>query len=240
MYTLLIPAYNAGQTISKLLSQIDSIGEKPQKIIVVDDGSQDDTSTICQDHDVEILSHEKNKGKGRALKTGFEALLGQEDSDYLLCMDADLQHPVASIPDFLQKAGSGSRFIIGSRDRSLKAMPPHRILSNTITSFILSIITGQRIEDSQCGYRMVHRDVINKLQLNEDGYQLESEMLLEAARNDIKIDFIPIPTIYNDEKSHMGNFSDTIKFIRLIFKYILGSLLKRFLAAPQRRRENDP
>jgi glycosyltransferase involved in cell wall biosynthesis len=169
------------------------------------------------------MHHQENRGKGRALKTGFKAFLDQSETDYILCIDADLQHPVASIPDFLKKAESGNSFIIGARERSLKSMPVHRILSNMITSYIISLITRQKIKDSQCGYRMIHRDVLNNLDLHENGYQLESEMLLKAAKNGVKIDFIPIPTIYNAEKSHMRNFRDTLKFIRLVF----GFLLKR-------------
>ena len=102
-------------------------------------------------------------------------------------------------------------------------MPAHRILSNSITSYILSKLTGQKIEDSQCGYRLIKRKVIEKMELGEDGYQLESEMLLKSAQNDVKIDFVPIPTIYNTEKSHMRNFSDTLKFIRLIVKHFLST-----------------
>jgi len=219
-YQILIPAYNAGNTISKLLGQINSISIKPQKIFIVDDGSDDDTADICREFDVEFLYHEMNRGKGRALKTGFNAFLNDNEADYALCMDADLQHPVSSIPDFLKKAGSGSSFIVGSRDRSHKSMPAHRILSNTITSYILSKLTKQKIEDSQCGYRLIHRTVLEKFDLKEDGYQLESEMLLNAAQNGVKIEFIPIPTIYNTEQSYMRNFSDTIKFIKLILKYV--------------------
>ncbi len=222
-YQILIPAYNAGQTISKLLTELASVGQQPVKITVVDDGSGDDTVKICQEFGVEILRNTENKGKGNALKKGFEAFLAHSDAEYVLCMDADLQHPVSSIPDFLRKAESGRRFIIGSRNRSVKSMPAHRILSNSMTSYILSKLTGQKIEDSQCGYRLIKRNVLEKMHLGEDGYQLESEILLKAAQNNVKIDFVPIPTIYNSEKSHMRNFSDTLKFIRLIVKHFLST-----------------
>jgi glycosyltransferase involved in cell wall biosynthesis len=225
-YDILIPAYNAGRTISNLLSEIHSTRERPQNIFVIDDGSTDDTVVKCQGLAVKVISHKKNLGKGRSLKTGFEAFLEQSGADYVLCLDADMQHPVSSIPDFLAKTEIGTSFVVGARERSLKFMPVHRILSNIITSLIISLITGQQIKDSQCGYRLIHRNVFKGLELNEDGYQMESEMLLKTAQNGVKIDFIPIPTIYNAEKSHMRNFRDTLKFIRLIFRFLLNSSFK--------------
>ena len=104
---------------------------------------------------------------------------------------------------------------------SLKTMPFHRILSNVITSKILSIVTGQKIMDSQCGYRMIHRDIISKLELNEKGFQLESEMIVEVAKMRVKIDFVDIPTIYNQSGSSINNVKDTLRFIRYILKELV-------------------
>jgi glycosyltransferase involved in cell wall biosynthesis len=224
-YQILIPAYNAGETISLLLNELASLRQKPLKITVVDDGSVDDTFEKCKLFDVEILRNRENRGKGSALKKGFQTFLEDSNAAYLLCMDADLQHPVSSIPDFLQKAAeTRSSFIIGSRLRSVKAMPFHRILSNAITSRLLSSITGQKIEDSQCGYRLIHRKVLENVSLDENGYQLESELLLKAAKAGIEINFLPIETIYASEKSHMRHFRDTYLFIGLVLRHILKKL----------------
>ena len=156
--------------------------------------------------------------KGAALLKGFEYFLQNSKADYLICMDADLQHPVKSIPDFLKNE---SPFVIGNREKTLKTMPSHRILSNVITSKILSIASGQKILDSQCGYRMIHRDVISKLELNEKGFQLESEMVVEVAKMGVKIGYVDIPTIYNQSGSNISNVKDTLRFIRYIIKEIL-------------------
>jgi hypothetical protein len=145
------------------------------------------------------------------------------EADYVLFMDADLQHPVSSIPDFLALAKEkGSEFIIGKRNKSLNNMPLHRILSNFLTSFILSVLSGQKIWDSQCGFRLIHKDVLKKLKMSENGFQLESEMLIRAAEQNVSLDFIQIPTIYNSEKSNIGNFRDTYKFVSLIFKELVN------------------
>ena len=221
-YQILIPAYNAGKTLSVLLDELMSMIPAPLGITVVDDGSSDETAMLCRSYPVEIFRNPVNQGKGSALKTGFEAFLTSAQADYLLCMDADLQHPAASISDFLEKAEqTADRFIIGSRKRTAQQMPVHRILSNLLTSRLLSMLTKQKIEDSQCGFRLIHRDVLQKISLLENGFQLESEMLLKAARAGVRISFVPIPTIYAKEKSSMRNLQDTLRFIRLIVRYLV-------------------
>jgi glycosyltransferase involved in cell wall biosynthesis len=220
-YHVLIPAYNAEKTISRVISDLLAIKSNPDTITVVDDGSTDRTVEKCRAFDIHVIRHDCNKGKGNALKTGFQTILENHDTEYILCMDADLQHPVASIPDFLKKAENDhSKFIIGARNRSVKLMPFHRIFSNALTSFVLSHLIGQTIKDSQCGYRLIHKDIIKNMQFSEDGYQFESEMILKIARRDVAIDSVSIPTIYNTERSHIGHFKDSLLFIRLVLKEI--------------------
>jgi glycosyltransferase involved in cell wall biosynthesis len=224
-YDVLVPAYNAEKTISELLSQISSLDHPPENVIVVDDGSQDRTVQICENHDVRVIRNIENRGKGYVLKIGYNAFLEVASKDYLLCLDADLQHPVSSIPDFLEVANEKkSKFVLGVRKDRLKSMPPHRVVSNLLTSYIISWFSAQEIKDSQCGFRLIHRDVLEKIELTENGYQLESEMLLKSAREGFHIDCVAIPTIYNDEKSYIGHFSDTFRFTRLIFRELKGRL----------------
>ena len=201
-YDVLIPAYNAEKTISEVISQLLSLDTPPEIIIVIDDGSEDKTAQICEGHNVRLIRNVENRGKGYVLKIGFKAFLEDGLSEYLLCLDSDLQHPVFSIPDFLKIAEQkNSKFVIGVRKDRLKCMPAHRVLSNVLTSYIISWFSGQEIKDSQCGFRLIHRDVLKKIKLVENGYQLESEMLLESAKEGFLIDWVSIPTIYNDEKS---------------------------------------
>jgi glycosyltransferase involved in cell wall biosynthesis len=221
-FNILIPAYNASKTIKELINQLYQLDIKPENIVVVNDGSIDDTSSIAKGLKVSVVDLPQNQGKGTALINGFKYFLQNSKADFLICIDADLQHPVKYIPIFLKNE---SKFVIGNRNKSLKFMPFHRILSNVITSKILSFVTRQKILDSQCGYRMIHRDVISKLELKETGFQLESEMIVEAAKRDVKIDFVDIPTIYNQSSSSISNVKDTLRFIRYIFKEILIKLI---------------
>ncbi len=224
-YDVLIPAYNAEKTISELLSQLSSLSHPPENIIVVDDGSWDRTAQMCENYNVRVIRNIENRGKGYVLKIGFKAYLESESPEYLLCMDADLQHPVSSVSDFLSVAEQKkSKFVLGVRKDRLKSMPGHRVMSNLLTSYIISWFSDQDIQDSQCGFRLIHRDVLEKVKLAENGYQLESEMILDIAREGFLIDYVSIPTIYNDEISYIGNFSDTFRFARLIFREIKGRM----------------
>jgi glycosyltransferase involved in cell wall biosynthesis len=224
-YDVLIPAYNAENTISQLISQLRSLEHPPENIIVIDDASQDKTVQICEHCKVRVIRNFENRGKGDVLKIGFKDFLNDSLAEYLLCLDADLQHPVSSVPDFLNVAhNKPSKFVLGMRTDRMKTMPKHRVLSNLLTSAIISWLSGQHIQDSQCGFRLIHKDVLKKIRLIENGYQLESEMILESAKEGIFIDCVTIPTIYNNEKSYIGNISDTYRFTRLILREIKGRL----------------
>jgi glycosyltransferase involved in cell wall biosynthesis len=224
-YNILIPAYNASETIEELINQLFKLGIKPENIIIVNDGSLDETSSIAKDLNVNVIDLQQNMGKGAALIKGFDYFLQNTKADFLICMDADLQHPVNSIPDFLQK---NTKFVIGNRKKSLKTMPFHRILSNVITSKILSFVIGQKILDSQCGYRMIHRDVICNIELKEKGFQLESEIVVETAKMNVKIDFVDIPTIYNQSNSNINNVKDTIRFVRYVTKEMFKRIMRLY------------
>ena len=219
-YDILIPAYNAAHTLPVLLKQLVSLSPPARQILVVNDGSTDDTEQVLSKFSVHRITNESNKGKGFALRQGFQAFLTQSDSEYLICMDADLQHPASCIPDFLAQTQHDPAVVIGWRLRKPGQMPLPRIVSNSLTSFILTQITGQKILDSQCGFRMIRRPVLQQLQLSEDGFQLETEFILKAAARGFPIRFIPIPTIYNDHGSHINHLGDTLRFIKLVWNRI--------------------
>lgn len=216
-FLVLIPAYNASLTISELIEKTSKFVNKVD-IVVIDDGSKDQTSAVAQRAGAVVLKHEDNKGKGEALKTGFKYAV-KKKHDAVLTMDADLQHDPSSIRDFLQKANAHfSGIIIGTREINLKKMPLARWLTNNLTSAILSILSGQRIRDSQSGYRLISTCVLKRIKLKAKKYDLESELLVKAGRDGFKIDSIPIRTIYRGSKSFINPFVDTGRFIRLMWK----------------------
>jgi glycosyltransferase involved in cell wall biosynthesis len=225
---VIIPAYNPDrENLKELINRLKALKTTyPIQILIVDDGSATPVNKGDFPDDIQIRRHEINKGKGAALKTGFKFFHEHGRIFLILTLDADLQHPPERIPEFIKAYESRrGQLIVGYRERSLSIMPFHRIFSNMFTSLIISIITGQLIRDSQNGFRLIETEILRQLILTEDGFHMESEILIKAGWQDFSIGHVPIPTIYSQEKSSINNVKDTINFIRLIFKLLAGRIL---------------
>lgn len=212
----IIPSYNAEKTIETLIQRVGRFIQ-PRDIIVVDDGSSDRTFEIALNLGAVALKLERNSGKGKALKTGFE-FAKKAGYDAVLTLDADFQHNPDEIPKFIKKFDEGFDIVIGNRMKNLKPMPIERIFSNKITSFLISIRTGKKILDSQCGFRLISMRVIQNVDARADGFAFESEFLIKALLAGFKVGFVDIETIYNDGKSNIKHLRDTLNFISIYFQ----------------------
>ena len=214
---VVIPAYNASQTISQLIHRI-SIYHPQEDIIVVDDGSEDQTYEKAMRTDAAVLKHRRNRGKGEALKTGFNYAT-EKGYNNVITLDADLQHDPAFIHDFVHQVQSmNSDIVVGTREMNLKIMPFLNLLSNRLTSIIVSVFTGKIIKDTQSGYRLTNVKVFDSLDLKSKKYDLESEIILKAARKGFRIDSVWISTIYTGGKSFISPLADTLRFIVLLWR----------------------
>lgn len=214
---ILIPAFNAEATLGDVLSKL-LIDHPQQDIFVVNDGSTDRTAVIADDCGVQVLTHAENRGKGAALRTGFQRIL-ELKADAVLTLDADAQHDPIWIPDFIRAMHENDLdIVVGSRMHDLKSMPFQRQLSNRTTSKMLSIRCGHEIEDSQCGYRLIRTQVLKCIKLTTQHFDTESEFLLKAYLYGFKIGFIPISTIYNQAGSAIRHVNDTLRFVLLFFR----------------------
>ena len=216
--SVLIPAYNAGTSLEELVNRLHrSIGDI--HVIVVDDGSRDNTAEIAHSVGATVLRHDKNCGKGAALQTGFDYFKKQPNVEFILTLDADLQHQPEDIQKFFStQQQTSADIIIGWRKRAGTKMPVHRILSNTLTSAFVSLKTGMKIKDSQCGFRLIRKRVLENIQLESHGYEAETEFLIKAARLKFKIEFVPVYTVYGNEKSYMTHWATTINFIKVLLR----------------------
>lgn len=215
---VLIPALNAECSLAELVSRLRSAIGNVQ-IVIVDDGSTDRTNEVAASIGAVVLRHEKNCGKGAALQTGFDFLNKQPGIEFILTMDADLQHQPEDVPKFfLVQKKTNADIVIGWRERIGTRMPVHRRFSNIITSALVGMRTGARIKDSQCGFRLISRSVIESIQLDSSGYEAETEFLIKAVRRGFKIEFVPVQTIYSAEKSYMTHWATTVNFIKVIFR----------------------
>lgn len=212
---VVIPVYNAAAQLEVLIPRVRQF-VCDENLLCIDDGSTDGSGKILRQLAVPMLTLSENCGKGKALKVGFRhAMAGGYRS--VLTLDADLQHLPEEIPNFFAH-DNGKRLLIGTRTISPRAMPPHRWLSNTLTSIILSGFAGRRVRDSQCGFRLIPVTLLTQLSLEAERFDLESELLFQAIKTDIDIEEVPISTIYNGNGSSIHHLRDTSNFIRQIWK----------------------
>ncbi len=211
---ILIPAYNEGKAIR---SVVKTALEFCSHVLVVDDGSGDDTSHESKQAGAILISHVQNRGKGQAIQTGFNYFLEQKNLEVLVILDADGQHDPRELPLFFNAyEKTKSDIILGNRMQNTKDMPIERKIVNHLTSWIVSGLARVRIHDCQCGYRLMSRKVVSQLELKTSNFDLESEMLIQAGRKGAQVSEVMIQTIYGDEQSHIRPIVDTIRFIRLI------------------------
>lgn len=215
---ILIPALNAEDSIAAVLEGCRRQNEW-LALVVVDDGSEDATGRIAESSGARVIRHSTTRGKGAALRTGFSALLRDRHCDAVLTLDADGQHDPSDIPAFLRVFQERhAAVVVGSRERWNGVMPLTRSLSNTITSFLVSARTGTHIADSQSGFRLISRRVLERITLEADGFEAETEFLIKAARQGYSIDVVRIKTVYAGERSHMTHWSTTKAFVTTLFR----------------------
>jgi glycosyltransferase involved in cell wall biosynthesis len=213
---VIIPAYNEADRIGELVKKIRGQG---LVVLVVNDGSTDNTVGMAKENGAEVISNVKNSGKGASLLKGFEYAL-TNGFDAAITMDADGQHLAADIQTFIKKSESeNTTIIVGNRMSNTRTMPLLRIIINKLMSWLISYFVKQNIADTQCGFRLIKRQVLEKIELRTQKFEIESEMLLEADRHGFKIHSVPIQTVYIDEQSHIRPFRDTIRFFKFLFQY---------------------
>ena len=211
---VVIPVYNEVEYLDELIQKI-----TPQvsKIICVDDGSTDGSHQLLDaKSEVELITNSQNYGKGFSLKVGLLKAI-DSNCDSIITLDADLQHVPELIPEFVI-ALKKYDVVVGNRLHSLKGMPLQRIVSNKLTSWLLSKKVGIKIKDSQCGYRAFRIDIVKEILPIETGFEAETEMLIKVASNNLTIGFVDIPTIYNDNESKMKPMAAIFGFLKVLLK----------------------
>jgi len=212
---IVIPVYNSEKYLDELITKILHFFPK-ENIFAIDDGSFDNSAKICSSYGINLSKLSENYGKGSALKKGFEEAI-KNNFIFAITLDSDLQHDPNRILEFTKKQNENEAdLVIGKRIFSLKKMPFPRICSNTLTSFVVSIVTGQKIYDSQSGYRLYNLNLIKNLKFVSKKYQFETEIILKFTKLKAKIDFVKIETIYKGQKSYISHFRDIMNFIKIV------------------------
>jgi len=209
----LIPAWNEAARIRPVVEG----ARRYLSVLVVDDGSTDETAAVARSAGAMVVCHGENRRKGAALQTGFAWALAH-GYDAVITLDADGQHDPAEIPRFLAalEAGAGD-LVIGERD--FAQMPWPRWWSTPLGAWFLSLALGGKVTDHQSGYRLLTRRLLEQMQLTSTGFEMEVEMMAEAMRLGLTIAWVPIRTIYGIGKpSYFQPFSDTLRFIRMVWQ----------------------
>ena len=217
---VIVPAYKEEIHVASVVREVFEYCPEAE-VVVVDDGSPDDTAKTAAAAGATVLEHVHNQGKGAALQTGFDYAFDR-GFDLAITLDADGQHAPSDIPAFLQAyARTHSPVLVGNRMGNLADMPRLRRFVNRVMSDLLSRVMGQHVPDSQCGFRLYHRSVFPRGPSDPScrRYAAESEILLRLALQNRKIGAVAIQTIYGDEKSKVNPFSDTYRFFRMLHRF---------------------
>lgn len=212
MWCAVIPTYNNAGTIRRV---VEAVGRYARCVIVVDDGSTDGTANRLDGLDVILVRHDRNRGKGRALQTGFRQAraLGFDEA---VTLDADGQHFAEDIPALLEAAGNhpGS-LVVGSRNLAAEGMPARNTFANRFSNFWFFLQTGFRLPDTQTGFRLYPLWRMGALNWLTARYEAELEMLVYAAWRGINLLPVPVRVCYPSAEERVSHFRPVRDFARI-------------------------
>jgi len=212
-----IPAYQGEKHIGDIVRRTRA---RLDHVLVIDDGSTDQTAQRAREAGAEVIIHNENRGKGEAIKTGLGHWLDRKVT-WMILLDSDGQHLPEEIDRFLSAAGAATSptFFIGNRMNNLAGMPFIRRVVNRQMSRGISRVCGQEIPDTQCGFRMLDRQLIPELLGGGHRFDYETEVLIIASLKGYRIESVPITTVYSDQVSKIHPMRDTIRFFKLMWRY---------------------
>ena len=219
---IVIPVYDSGLYLEKLFDRIESVCAG-YNVLCVDDGSVDNSRDILKERNINFVSHDRNRGKGHALKTGM-MYAKNNGYKFAITMDSDLQHDPRCIPNFFTTQNvEDADLVIGFRDFGLlkqNTMPFMRVMSNTMTSGIVSCVSKRNILDSQSGFRMYNLELFDENEITTDRYQMETEILFSYIHKNAVVSHVEIPIVYGGEKSHISHLRDIVNFVKVVIKEV--------------------
>jgi len=223
--SIILPAKNEAPALAALLPRLRSM-HPDAKIIVIDDGSTDDTRSICSSSGVECLSSPYSMGNGAAIKRGARAATG----DILVFMDGDGQHDPADIARLLAKLDEGYDMVVGARDWSSQA-GVGRGLANTLYNWLATRMTGHPVLDLTSGFRAARADKFREfIHLLPNGFSYPTTSTMAFFRSAYPVAYVPIKAAQRIGKSHIKPIRDGLRFLLIIFKIAtLYSPLKLFV-----------
>ncbi len=219
---IVIPVYNEAGAIGDVIEDVRAHGYT--SIVVVDDGSDDDSFYIAAAYDVVALRHKINRGKGAAVKTGIMAA-NLLDVDVVVTMDGDGQHDPADIAPLIQPIlDNTSDVVLGSRLLNKEEMPFVKVIANSFGNFFTWLLYGILVSDSQSGYRAYSRYAALIIDTKADKYEYDSKVIREIKNNRLRYTEVPVQTLYTEysmqKKNKQGFVNGLITLYRMVWKMI--------------------
>ena len=223
-FCALIPAYNMARTIAQVVQQT---RRHLPKVLVIDDGSEDSTARLARENGASVFRTSRNRGKGWALRCGFKHVL-QESWEGVVTLDGDLQHDPAEIPSLIKAyEDTNTHIVVGSRMTEVKEMPCLRYHMNRIGVACISWAAKQPVDDTQSGFRLYRREVLESIPLWKSRYDAETEVLIKAGLRGMRITSVPIKTIYHVDEQGTSSYRPVLDTF-LICMVFLRSLFWRW------------
>lgn len=191
---VVIPGYNESKYISAVLKEVRRYTEK---IVVVDDGSQDTMAKLASKQTAHVLQHPVNMGKGAALKTGCDYAFFHQQAESVIVMDSDGQHNPSELQLFQAQLTAGNQVVFGVRPRE-KGMPWIKRLSNALASILIWMLFGKYLPDIPCGYKAFTKKAYKSLRWTSTGYHVEMEIAARVAVSNLKSCGVQVELIYLD------------------------------------------
>lgn len=208
---VLIPAYNESTVVASVIRDVQKEGWRD--IILIDDGSTDITFQEAKRTGVMVLRHILNRGKGAAVKTGFEAAK-KLNADIVVTIDADGQHDPQDIKKLVKQVLEGSEVALGKRIFTEKHIPPHKVLGNYLGNLFTWMLYGLWVHDSQSGIRAYDKRALSLIEIHNDRYEFETEIVREIHKNKLKWSEVPITvrySAYDQNKKNKQSFTSAVK-----------------------------
>ena len=215
----IVPAFNEARSIADVVSGLHGI---VSHVLIVDDGSTDQTAARARAAGAEVLTRGRNTGKGSAIRAGLAHVMTRPFTHVLL-LDGDMQHRPREASRLLDAAQrTGADLVLGERAFSREEMPAARYHANRIGSRVLSWFVGAPVQDTQCGFRVCRLDALRDLPLRARGYEIETEMLVKLRRRGARLASVPITAVYAAERSKLRPVRDTTRtcFLAVYYQFL--------------------